>query len=146
MKLVPENVEYIVIHSSHTKNPKPKDGVSKLNLLHRMEGAFSWSLEGPACRHHFVVRTDGAVEVGRPLDTPGNHTYGVNDRSVSVCYMGGVTENGFPADTRTDAQRAALKELVKRLEDQFPNAKAICHSQLTPRTARGCPGFSMEQL
>lgn len=146
MKLAPENVEYIVIHSSHTKNPKPKDGVELLNKVHRMDGAFSWDLSGPACRHHYVVRTDGTVELGRPLDIPGNHTYGFNERSLSVCYMGGVTSNGWPADTRTDAQKHALLGLLEELVKQFPNASAVTHAQLSPRHARGCPGFSLEHL
>lgn len=146
MKLAPENVEYIVIHSSHTKNPKPTDGVKILDKLHRMAGAFSWDLSGHACRHHFVIRTDGLVEAGRPLDITGNHTYGINERSVSVCYMGGITDGGCPADTRTSKQQAALKELVERLGEQFPNANAVCHCQIAPRTAKGCPGFSVEQL
>lgn len=147
MKLLPESIEYIVIHSSHTKNPKPTDGVKFLNRLHRQAGAFSWDMSGTACRHHFVVRTDGTVESGRDTDTPGNHTYGgINDKSISVCYMGGSTASGWPADTRTEEQKVALRELVARLEIEFPQAKAICHCQITPRTAKGCPGFSTEQL
>lgn len=147
MKLSPENVEFIIIHSSHTKTPKPTDGVAFLNRLHRQAGAFSWDLAGPACRHHFVVRTDGTVEEGRPLDTPGNHTFGgVNDRSLSICYMGGCTDNGFPADTRTNEQKRALVDLVKHFAEAYPNARAICHCQITPKSARGCPGFTVEKL
>lgn len=146
MKLEPDNVKYIVIHSSHSRKPKPTDGVDLLNLVHRMRGAFSWSLGGPACYHHFVIRTDGVVEHGRSLDTPGNHTFGFNESSISVCYMGGADRHGRPADTRTEAQKKALRELLDTLQQQFPNAAVVVHKQLAPRGAKGCPGFGLEHI
>lgn len=146
MKLLPENIEYIIIHSSRTRNPKPHQGVRLLDKVHRMRRAFSWNLGGHDCYHHFVIRTDGVVEEARPLDVPGNHTLGFNEKSISVCYMGGVDRRGFPVDTRTDAQKEAMRELLDRLQEQFPKAVAVLHSQLAPRRSGGCPGFSLEQL
>ena len=146
MKLLPENIQYIVIHSSHSKNPRPHHGVKLLNEVHRAHGAFNWDLKGNACYHHYVIRTDGTVEVGRSLDEPGNHTFGFNEKSISVCYMGGATRQGWPADTRTDKQKEAMRKLLDELLEKFPKAVVVTHMQLAPRRARGCPGFTIDNL
>lgn len=146
MELLKENIEYIVIHSSHTRKPRATDGVKLLNKVHRKQGAFSWELNGTACGHHFIVRTDGVVEPGRPLNVPGNHTLGFNEKSVSVCYMGGLSLDGRPQDTRTPKQKASLQIIVDKLREQFPKAVVVTHAQLLPRRDAGCPGFNITNL
>ena len=46
---------------------------------------------------------------------------------------------GNPADTRTPEQVRALRELVERLHERFPNAIIVGHHDLNPRKA--CPCF-----
>lgn len=40
---------------------------------------------------------------------------------------------GNPADTRTPEQVRALRELVERLHERFPNAIIVGHHDLNPR-------------
>jgi hypothetical protein len=37
-----------------------------------------------------------------------------------VCYEGGLTPDGEPADTRTPQQKVALKRLLKDLRRKYP--------------------------
>lgn len=89
--------------------------------------------------YHYVVRLDGTVEEGRPLKMVGAHCLGHNAWSIGVCYVGGCEEDGkTPADTRTDAQKAALRELIKELCWRYTGAKVYGHRDFA---AKACPCF-----
>ncbi len=89
--------------------------------------------------YHFVVRLDGRVEAGRPVERAGAHCKGYNARSIGVAYVGGVEADGVtPADTRTDAQRAALRELIERLRTQYGIMRVHGHRDFA---AKACPSF-----
>ena len=69
-----------------------------------------------------MIDLDGMVENGRPLSIDGAHcnTKGFSESSynkhgVGICYIGGLDASGKPADTRTPAQRASLRQLVAKL-------------------------------
>lgn len=149
MKLLPEQVRYIILHSSHDINPKPSWGVDYLDRKHRMEGIFTHIPHGHHCGHHFVIRLDGTVDAARTLDMTGVHTYGHNEESVSVCYIGGRSADKpwQERDTRTPEQKKAMRELVRELEERFPEARTVTHNMLRKfRETKGCPGFHIDQL
>ena len=52
--------------------------------------------------------------------------------SIGICYEGGLDVHGRPADTRTDAQRAALLRLLRRLRKDYPRAIILGHRDLSP--------------
>jgi N-acetylmuramoyl-L-alanine amidase len=91
------------------------------------------------CGYHFVVRLDGTVEIGRPLSMVGAHCKGHNANSIGICYVGGCDKNGLPADTRTDAQRIALRAVIRTLVASFPTIKAIVGHR--DHAQRDCPCF-----
>lgn len=74
------------------------------------------------CGYHYIIRIDGTIQKGRPLDEEGAHCRGHNKDSVGVCYVGGLDKNGRPADTRTPAQKRALARLIWKLTVQAMNA------------------------
>lgn len=92
--------------------------------------------------YHFYITRDGTVHDGRPIEKVGAHCEGHNSHSIGICYEGGLDANGKPADTRTEAQRKALKSLVERMHRLFPKALIVGHHDLNPRKA--CPCFKME--
>lgn len=57
---------------------------------------------------------------------------GHNRHSIGVCYEGGLDEAGHPADTRTDAQRTALRQLLATLRRRYPQARIVGHRDLSP--------------
>ena len=91
--------------------------------------------------YHFYITRDGTVHDGRPTEKVGAHCEGHNSHSIGICYEGGLDANGKPADTRTEAQRKALKSLVERMHRLFPKALIVGHHDLNPRKA--CPCFKV---
>lgn len=92
--------------------------------------------------YHFYITRDGTVHDGRPIEKVWAHCEGHNSHSIGICYEGGLDANGKPADTRTEAQRKALKSLVERMHRLFPKALIVGHHDLNPRKA--CPCFKVE--
>lgn len=99
------------------------------------------SLGWKGCGYHYVIPTDGTIEAGRPEEKVGAHCRNHNQHSIGVCYIGGLSEDGKPMDTRTEAQRAALRNLLERLHKKYPNALIVGYRDLDPQKA--CPCFDV---
>lgn len=87
--------------------------------------------------YHWVVCLNGSVEPGRPECEIGAHTKGENLSSIGVCYVGGLRK-GQPADTRTPAQKRALRALITELKGRYPTATVHGHREFA---AKACPCF-----
>lgn len=74
--------------------------------------------------YHYVVYRDGSVHLGRDVDLIGAHCEGYNTHSIGVCYVGGMSADGDRnEDTRTDAQKLALLDLLVKMRQLYPNAQ-----------------------
>lgn len=91
--------------------------------------------------YHYLVRLDGSVERGMPISSAGIHCKGHNAHSIAVCYVGGRDADGKTADTRTDAQRAALLKLLATLTRMY-RCKIYGHHDFNP--AKACPCFDAQ--
>jgi len=58
--------------------------------------------------------------------------------SAAVCYEGGLDIRGQPADTRTMAQKVALRLLLEDLHQRYPKALIVGHHDLNPQKACPC--------
>ena len=99
------------------------------------------SLGWIGCGYHYVIPTDGTIEAGRPEEMLGAHCQNHNKHSIGVCYIGGLSADGSPMDTRTEAQRAALRSLLTDLRQRYPKALIVGHRDLNPHKA--CPCFDV---
>ena len=124
-------IDAIVIHCSATRAGQDIKA-SDIDKWHKERGF-------KEIGYHYVIDLDGTVEVGRELPKDGAHcntagTSGVqyNKHSIGICYVGGLDVDGNPADTRTDAQKASMNELVWRLYDKFPIKEIIGHRDASP--------------
>ena len=71
----------------------------------------------------------------------GYHCLGHNTNSIGVVYVGGVADDGKTSkDTRTAAQRQALKELLIKLSKQYRLPKGAIHGH-RDYAAKACPSF-----
>ena len=91
--------------------------------------------------YHYVVYRDGSVHAGRPENTVGAHCVGHNSISVGVCYIGGVDVDGnTPKDTRTAAQKTALRNLLISLSKKYHLKKGSIHRH-RDFAKKACPSF-----
>ena len=101
------------------------------------------SLGWKGCGYHYVIPTDGTIEVGRPEVVVGAHCKHHNRHSIGVAYVGGLAADGqTPCDTRTDAQKRALRSLLEDLHTRYPKALIVGHCDLDPRKPH-CPEFEV---
>lgn len=99
------------------------------------------SLGWKGCGYHYVIPTDGTIERGRPEAQIGAHCKNHNRHSIGVAYIGGLAGDGkTPCDTRTEAQKSALKRLLGELHKRYPKALIVGHCDLDPQKPY-CPGF-----
>lgn len=127
-------INLIVIHCADTY-ARMDIGVKEIREWHLARGFNDIG-------YHYVVRRDGTIEAGRPLEKPGAHAAGYNSQSIGICYIGGKGDNDKPEDNRTPAQKQALHDLVNSLKQQFPQAKIVGHRDL-PDVQKACPCFSV---
>ncbi|QLI47572.1 N-acetylmuramoyl-L-alanine amidase [Pseudomonas phage vB_PsyP_3MF5] len=125
--------KYLVVHCAATK-PSMDIGLREIRQWHRQRG---WLDIG----YHFVIRRDGTVETGRPVNTIGAHVEGHNYESVGVCLVGGINTTGAPENNFTDSQFKTLRELLDKLKVDYPSAKIVGHRDLDPNKA--CPSFDV---
>jgi len=133
-------INKIIIHCSATPEGKPFT-VQQIRSWHttpKPKGN-GWRDIG----YHFVIYLDGSVHAGRPIEQIGAHTRNHNANSIGICYIGGCTADGkTPKDTRTEAQKAALISLVKKLKGAYPQATVHGHNEFANKA---CPSFNVQK-
>jgi N-acetylmuramoyl-L-alanine amidase len=117
-------IKRIVIHCTATREAQDISAAT-IREWHKKQG---WSDIG----YHYVIRLSGAIEKGRDDKTVGSHVKGWNTGSIAIVYAGGLDANGKPKDTRTSAQRAAMRGLIRTLRMQHPKADVMGHRDLSP--------------
>lgn len=124
-------INEIIVHCSATKAGQDFSA-NDIDSWHRQRGF--------ACiGYHYIVRLNGQLEVGRPLNMVGAHCQGHNVNSIGIVYIGGIDENGQYADTRTAEQRATMAALIGFLCKSFSHIKRV--SGHRDYAARACPCF-----
>ena len=124
-------IDTIIIHCSAT--PEGKNySAADIDRWHRERGFDSIG-------YHYVIKINGGIEFGRPIDKAGAHCKGHNANSIGVCYVGGLSRDGKTSkDTRTPQQKLAIKCLLKRLKSKYPDAVIKGHRDFA---AKDCPCF-----
>lgn len=124
------NIKEIIVHCTATPEGRPVT-IKEITNWHKQRG---FSTIG----YHYVVMLDGSVQNGRDVNVSGAHCTNHNSISIGVCYVGGCDKNMNAKDTRTDAQKRALLDLLKRLRTMYPTAKIYGHRDFANKA---CPSF-----
>ena len=124
-------INLIIVHCSAT--PEGKDfTVDDITRWHKARGF-------KTIGYHFVIYRDGTIHGGRPVSEIGAHCVGHNANSIGVCYIGGLATDGkTPKDTRTDAQKLSLRNLLSQLKKNYPGVAIRGHRDFA---AKACPSF-----
>lgn len=129
-------INKIIIHVSDSPDKLRGIGAADIKRWHTDEPpkGNGWSDIG----YHYVIKRNGIVEDGRPIDRAGAHTKGHNADSIGICWVG---RNKF-----TDEQKKSMIELVNELMDEY---------ELTPNEVKGhkeffsgktCPNLDMDEV
>tara|TARA_R100001509_G_scaffold164337_1_gene141542 strand:- start:646 stop:1059 length:414 start_codon:yes stop_codon:yes gene_type:complete len=125
----------IILHCSATREGKDFS-VDTIRDWH-VNGR-GWSDIG----YHWVIRLDGSIEVGRPLEKSGAHTKGHNKDSVGVCYIGGCDADGKPKDTMNPEQEKAWRMIVLSLRTLYGDLTIHGHNEFANKA---CPSFTVKE-
>lgn len=130
-------VSLLVVHCSATRCNRDFP-VSSLRATHKARGFADIG-------YHFYITRDGEIHPCRPVHQIGAHAAGWNDKSIGICYEGGLDEDGHTADTRTYAQKCALMDLLRQLKKDYPHARILGHCQLSRNIHKACPCFDAKK-
>ena len=145
--------DLIVFHCSATK-PSQDIGRPEIEAWHKAKG---WTAIG----YHYVIKRDGALQLGRPLEAIGAHVEGFNSHSVGVCMVGGLDEAGkglIDDESGFTPQQWATARIVRDfLEALYPKARLCGHRDLSPdkdgdgtveqsEWLKTCPGFNVARV
>ena len=129
------NITLIIVHCSANR----AGSAVRMADIDRYHRSLGWN----GCGYHYVIPTDGSIEQGRPEEKVGAHCKNHNSHSIGVCYIGGLAADGkTPQDTRTEAQKRALRVLLEDLHQRYPKALIVGHCDLDPKKPC-CPGFNV---
>lgn len=131
-------ISEIIVHCTATRpewfaGKTVKAKVAEIDRWHKANG---WKGIG----YHYLIDRDGALGVGRDLNTVGAHVKDHNIGSVGVALIGGhgAEATDHFEDHFTPEQDAALRNLIADLRVRFGDLIVSGHNQYA---AKGCPGF-----
>lgn len=131
-------INEIILHCSATWS-KQDIGVKEITQWHTLPEprGRGWSHIG----YHYVIRRDGRLEEGCPLETPGIHCSGHNAKSIGICVVGGGP-NGEDKHF-TQAQFDMLAKTIKLLRQKYPKTSIHGHNEFANKA---CPVFSVSKF
>ena len=116
------NIERIFVHCTATQSDA---SVKSIRNHFRLLG---WKSPG----YHYLIDAAGHVHELLHPEKVANGVKGYNATAVHVAYIGGIASSGAPEDTRTAAQRSALRVLLGKLRQWFPYAEILGHRDISP--------------
>ena len=143
------NIDSIIVHCSATKAGQDFTATD-IDRWHRERG-FN------GIGYHYVICLDGKLEKGRDVALAGAHCKGWNEQSIGICYIGGLDENGRPADTRTNAQKRVLYQIIMDLQREYNILQVLGHRDTSPdlngdgviepyEYVKACPCFDVKEF
>jgi len=132
------STDYIVIHCTATK-PSMDIGFTEVDAWHRHRGFLG-------CGYQIIIKRDGTLEEGRPIDAVGAHARGFNHKSIGIALVGGVTEDDVKVSENnfTPEQFSTLADVVTTLQLTYPTAEVLGHRDL-PDVQKDCPSFDVRE-
>ena len=130
------DINKIILHCSATRDGQD---ISTETIRGWHVNERGWSDIG----YHFVVLLDGTVDKARPIKRQGAHVRGKNKGSIGVCYIGGCDADMNPKDTRNEAQKKSLEELISYLMESYDDATLHGHNEFS---SKACPSFNMQEI
>ena len=141
-------MKYLVIHCTATKAGREvsSDEIRRWHTDPVCKGGRGWKQVGYTDMIHLDGRVERLVRNNEDANVDPweitNGASGYNAISRHIVYVGGVDANDVnkAKDTRTPAQKEALKRYVRDFHMRFPQVKIIGHNQVA---SKACPSFDV---
>lgn len=135
-----KRTDYLVVHCAYTTEDM-NIGAKEINDWHLNDNGWKNGIG-----YHFVIKRDGTIEYGRPINTIGAHVkHGFNNNSIAICLVGGATRRNKKLEPKinyTDIQYDALIFILENLIVEYPNAEIVGHNDLQNKI---CPVFNIRE-
>ena len=125
-------IKYIAVHCTATPQTATVSSIQNY-----WKNVLKWKMPG----YHFIIKPNGEVVQLLEIEKVSNGVKGFNSVSINISYIGGVDSKNKPIDNRTEAQKKALIDLLKKLKKQFPKAIIQGHRDF-PEVKKACPSFN----
>jgi N-acetylmuramoyl-L-alanine amidase len=129
------NIKFIVVHCTATPSNTTIDSIK-----HYWKDVRKW---GDTAGYHYIFEADGEVTQLLAEEKNSNGVYAHNSECINMAYIGGVDKDGKPKDTRTNAQKHAMFDLIVQLTEKYKGAKVLGHRDF-PNVAKACPSFDVK--
>ena len=144
-------LKYLVIHCTATPegNEVSADAIRHWHTDPESKGGRGWKQVGYTDMIHLDGRVERLVKNNEDANVDPweitNGAKGYNAISRHIVYVGGVDANDVKkaVDTRTPAQKEALKRYVLDFHKRFPKVKIVGHRDLN--RSKSCPCFDVSQ-
>lgn len=141
-------LKYLVIHCTATAEGREVTA-SQIRAAHTnpvSKGGRGWRVVGYTDMIHLDGNIERLVDNNEDANVDPwevtNGAKGYNSISRHIVYAGGLASDGKTAkDTRTKAQKEALKRYVLDFHRRFPEVRIIGHNEVA---AKACPCFDVQ--
>lgn len=141
-------MQYLVIHCTATPEGREvsADEIRRWHTAPAPKGR-GWKQVGYTDLIHLDGRIERLVDNNEDAQVDPwemtNGASGYNAISRHVVYVGGLAKDGKTAkDTRTTAQKEAMRRYVQDFHRRFPSIRIVGHGEL-PQVQKACPSFSV---
>lgn len=126
-------IKYLTVHCAAT--PEGRDV--------KAAAISQWDIEKfGQVSYHWVIELDGSTHRTLPDDRKGAHVGKANSNNIGICYVGGCDKDMKPKDTRTPAQKRALRTLIRTYQSRVPGLIVMGHRNW-PGVRKACPSFDV---
>lgn len=140
-RIITREVTTMIVHWSDSFTNKHLNA----EQIHDIHQALGMSGIG----YHFVIRRDGTLQRGRPVNVVGDHTTSNNNLSLGVVMVGGYncpTGTETPelyqsVESLTRAQFNTLDKIIEVFYQTFPGGQVLGHNDVEPTQID--PGFDV---
>jgi len=130
-----DKTDQLVIH--HTGDDTD-DNLSAEDI-HKIHLANGWAGIG----YHYVIRKDGTIEIGRPVDCIGAHAEGENNHTIGI-HLSGNFEIGEPTDAQIESTATLIAWLCQEYDIDINSNNVVGHKDLpAPAGETACPGKNL---
>lgn len=141
-------LKYLIIHCTATAEGREvsSDEIRHWHTDPVSKGGRGWKQVGYTDMIHLDGKVERLVKNNEDARVDSweitNGAKGYNGVSRHVVYVGGCDKQMKAKDTRTSAQKAALKKYVLDFHRRFPKVKIIGHCEVA---AKACPSFDVRK-